>query len=208
MTVSGCTILTVCGAQVHIGIGLEGVGCSHKDLLTLATIQTMLGGGDSFSAGGPGKGLKSRIFMNVLYNQGVQSASALNVSYAETGIFGINATTTPEYTQVTVELIIKELQKLKQGVQAEELQRAINMTRASLFLNLENNGIVCEDLGRQIMYYGKRQTGAELSAQLKKISAEDVKRVSDKLLSSQPVVVAYGDISQMPSYQAIAAALK
>ena len=93
--------------QVHIGIGLEGVGCSHKDLLALATIQTMLGGGDSFSAGGPGKGLKSRIFVNVLYNQGVLSSSALNVSYSDTGIFGINATTTPQNTGTTIELIIK-----------------------------------------------------------------------------------------------------
>lgn len=87
-----------------MGIGIEGVGCSSQDLLALATIQTLLGGGDSFSAGGPGKGLKSRIFVNILYNQGVLSASALNVSYAETGLFGISATTTPEHTTAMVSL--------------------------------------------------------------------------------------------------------
>mmetsp|Transcript_12194 Transcript_12194/g.24062 ORF Transcript_12194/g.24062 Transcript_12194/m.24062 type:complete len:500 (+) Transcript_12194:34-1533(+) len=194
--------------EVHIGIGMEGLGCSHADLLALATIQTMLGGGDSFSAGGPGKGLKSRIFVNVLYNQGVLSSSALNVSYAETGLFGITATTTPDHTSVTVELLIKELKRLKTGVSEEELKRAVNMTRASLFLNLENNGIVCEDLGRQLMYYGKRHTGKELSDQLKKITAADLQRVSDKLLSSDPVVAAYGDISCMPSYSTIVSAMK
>jgi hypothetical protein len=41
--------------QVHVGIGMEGVSVSSTDLLALATIQTLLGGGDSFSAGGPGK---------------------------------------------------------------------------------------------------------------------------------------------------------
>jgi len=193
--------------EVHVGIGMEGVGCSSEDLLALATIQTLLGGGDSFSAGGPGKGLKSRIFVNILYNQGVLSASALNVSYAETGLFGISATTTPEHTTAMVELMIRELKKLKQGVSAEELSRSINMTRAALFLNLESKGIVCEDLGRQMMYYNKRHTGKELSDQLSKLTADDLKRVATKLLSSKPVVAAYGDISCMPSYQAIASEL-
>lgn len=100
-------VLRLRSGQVHIGIGLEGVGCSHKDLLALAIIQTMLGGGDSFSAGGPGKGLRSRIFLNILYNHGVLSSSALNVSYKDTGLFGINATTTPEHTSKTIELIVK-----------------------------------------------------------------------------------------------------
>mmetsp|Transcript_36290 Transcript_36290/g.87739 ORF Transcript_36290/g.87739 Transcript_36290/m.87739 type:complete len:502 (-) Transcript_36290:44-1549(-) len=194
--------------EVHICIGMEGLGCSDKDLLALATIQTMLGGGDSFSAGGPGKGLKSRIFVNVLYNQGVLSSSAVNVSYAETGLFGISATTTPDHTTVTVELMIKELKRLRTGVSQEELSRAVNMTRASLFLNLENNGIVCEDLGRQLMYYDKRHTGKELSDQLMKITADDLKRVSEKLLASTPVVAAYGDISCMPTYSQIVSALQ
>lgn len=103
---------------------------------------------------------------------------------------------------------VQELKKLRQGVGSEELSRSINMTRAALFLNLESNGIVCEDLGRQMMYYGKRHSGAELSAQLKQLTSDDLKRVSDKLLSSKPVVAAYGDISCMPAYRDIASALQ
>jgi processing peptidase subunit alpha len=59
----------------------------------------------------------------------------------------------------TVALLAHELASLRAGVSAEELERAKNMTASSLFLNLETMGIVTEDLGRQVMYYGKRKDG-------------------------------------------------
>jgi mitochondrial-processing peptidase subunit alpha len=52
--------------EVHFALGFQGVGVTDKDLLAAAALQSLLGGGDSFSAGGPGKGLTSRIFTNVL----------------------------------------------------------------------------------------------------------------------------------------------
>ena len=52
--------------EVHFALGFQGVGVADKDLLAAAALQSLLGGGDSFSAGGPGKGLTSRIFTNVL----------------------------------------------------------------------------------------------------------------------------------------------
>jgi processing peptidase subunit alpha len=52
--------------EVHVALGFQGVAVSDKDLLATAALQSLLGGGDSFSAGGPGKGLTSRIFANVL----------------------------------------------------------------------------------------------------------------------------------------------
>ncbi len=35
---------------------------------------------------------------------------------------------------------------------------------------MESKGVVCEDLGRQYMYYGKRHSGKELSDQIQKVS--------------------------------------
>ncbi|MCI14170.1 mitochondrial-like-processing peptidase subunit alpha-like, partial [Trifolium medium] len=54
----------------------------------------LLGGGGSFSAGGPGKGMYSRLYLRVLneYPQ-VHSISAFNNIYNNTGIFGIQVTT-------------------------------------------------------------------------------------------------------------------
>jgi len=72
-------------------------------------------------------------------------------NHQDTGLFGIQATSSAQDAPKTVELLARELKSLRSGVTAEELERAKNMTASSLFLNLETMGIVTEDLGRQTM---------------------------------------------------------
>ena len=45
----------------HIHLAFEALPISSPDIYALATLQTLLGGGGSFSAGGPGKGMYSRL---------------------------------------------------------------------------------------------------------------------------------------------------
>lgn len=160
--------------QVHVAIGLQGVDCSDSEVVAAAVLQSLLGGGEQFSAGGPGKGLTSRIFTNVLSNREVLSATSFNVSYQDTGLFGIQATCNAQDAPKTVALITKELAGLRSGISASELERAKNMTASSLFLNLETMGIVTEDLGRQTMYYGKRKDGKTVAAEIHAVTADQV----------------------------------
>lgn len=51
----------------HVVIGFEGVSLSDNDFVTFYVLQSLLGGGGSFSAGGPGKGMFSRLYVNVLH---------------------------------------------------------------------------------------------------------------------------------------------
>jgi processing peptidase subunit alpha len=39
----------------HIALNFQGASQASKDLVPLAVLSTLLGGGDSFSSGGPGK---------------------------------------------------------------------------------------------------------------------------------------------------------
>lgn len=54
----------------HVVIGLEG--CSHQDpdFIAACVLNIMMGGGGSFSAGGPGKGMYTRLYTNVLNRYG------------------------------------------------------------------------------------------------------------------------------------------
>ena len=82
----------------HVWLGLESV--SHQEqaeFVPLCVLQTLMGGGGSFSAGGPGKGMYSRLYLNVLNrHHWAQNASAHNWSYADTGLFGIHGATIPQ----------------------------------------------------------------------------------------------------------------
>lgn len=50
----------------HVVLGLES--CSHQepDFIAVCVLNMMMGGGGSFSAGGPGKGMYTRLYTNVL----------------------------------------------------------------------------------------------------------------------------------------------
>ena len=50
----------------HCVIGLESSSCLDEDFIAFCVLNMMMGGGGSFSAGGPGKGMYTRLYLNVL----------------------------------------------------------------------------------------------------------------------------------------------
>uniref|UniRef100_A0A0R3WY08 Peptidase_M16_C domain-containing protein n=1 Tax=Hydatigena taeniaeformis TaxID=6205 RepID=A0A0R3WY08_HYDTA len=50
----------------HCVIGLESCGSKDPQFVASCLLNSLLGGGGSFSAGGPGKGMYSRLYTNVL----------------------------------------------------------------------------------------------------------------------------------------------
>lgn len=55
----------------HVVLGLEGVGHQDPDFIPFCVLNMMMGGGGSFSAGGPGKGMYTRLvsidYSNLLF---------------------------------------------------------------------------------------------------------------------------------------------
>ena len=74
----------------HFALAFEGVGWKDDALVPLCVLNTLMGGGTSFSAGGPGKGMYTRLYQNILnrYPQ-VQAASVFNAFFDGTGLFGV-----------------------------------------------------------------------------------------------------------------------
>ena len=55
----------------------------EKDFVASCVLNMIMGGGGSFSAGGPGKGMYSRLYLNVLNRYHFMfNATAYNQSYA------------------------------------------------------------------------------------------------------------------------------
>lgn len=71
----------------HLVVGFESSAyLNEKDFVTSCVINTLMGGGGSFSAGGPGKGMYSRLYLNVLNRYHFMfSATAYNQSYMDSG---------------------------------------------------------------------------------------------------------------------------
>lgn len=142
----------------HVVIGLEG--CSHQDddFISACVLNIMMGGGGSFSAGGPGKGMYTRLYTNVLNRyHWMYSATAFNHAYNDSGLFCIHASAPPSHVRNMVEVITKELVVMGSEPGAQELRRAKTQLQSMLLMNLESRPVVFEDIGRQVLATGQRK---------------------------------------------------
>ncbi|KAI1354589.1 putative mitochondrial processing peptidase alpha subunit [Xylaria sp. FL0043] len=172
----------------HIHIAFEGLPIASKDIYALATLNTLLGGGGSFSAGGPGKGMYSRLYTNVLNQHAwVENCMAFNHSYTDSGLFGISALCTPGRTQHMLDVMCQELRALTldTGFSAlgdVEVRRAKNQLRSSLLMNLESRMVELEDLGRQVQVYGRKVPVQEMCRNIENLTVNDLRRVAKQVV--------------------------
>ncbi|KHN30017.1 Mitochondrial-processing peptidase subunit alpha [Glycine soja] len=96
-------------AHVAIAFEVPGGWKKEKEAIALTILQMLMGGGGSFSAGGPGKGMHSRLFLRVLNeHQQIHSFSAFNSLFNNTGLFGIYASTGSDFVAKAVDLAARE----------------------------------------------------------------------------------------------------
>ncbi|KAF2676461.1 hypothetical protein K458DRAFT_481828 [Lentithecium fluviatile CBS 122367] len=175
----------------HIHIAFEALPISSPDIYALATLQTLLGGGGSFSAGGPGKGMYSRLYTNVLNQHGwVESCVAFNHSYTDSGLFGIAASCAPAQVAQTLEVMCRELNALGQengyfSLKEGEVQRAKNQLRSSLLMNLESRMVELEDLGRQVQVHGRKIGVKEMCRAIENVTIQDLRRVARQVFGGE-----------------------
>jgi processing peptidase subunit alpha len=175
----------------YIHLAFEALPISSPDIHALATLQTLLGGGGSFSAGGPGKGMYSRLYTNVLNQHGwVESCIAFNHSYTDSGLFGISASCSPTLTAQMLEVMCRELQALTldsgySSLQIQEVNRAKNQLRSSLLMNLESRMVELEDLGRQVQVHGRKVGVKEMCDSIEALKVDDLRRVARQVFGGQ-----------------------
>lgn len=191
----------------HVAVAFEVGGWHSSDLVPTCVLQTLLGGGSSFSAGGPGKGMYSRLYREVLNRyHWAESCEAFTSFHAESGLFGMAGSARSdkagEMTRALVEHFIKLEDEL---VTDEELDRARNMLRCNVLTQLESRLVLFEDIGRQILTYGKREDAATMCAKIDNVTKEDIQRVVRKAVRKPPTLSTVGiNVQNVPRLEEIA----
>ncbi|OAY84889.1 Mitochondrial-processing peptidase subunit alpha [Ananas comosus] len=194
--------------MTHVALAFEVPGGWHqeRDATTLTVLQTLMGGGGSFSSGGPGKGMHSRLYLRVLNKyQQVQSFSAFSSVYNDSGLFGIISTTGSNFVEKAVDVATNELLAIATPGQVTELElsRAKNATKSAVLMNLESRAIVTEDIGRQILTYGCRKPVEHFLKCIDELSLNDLTTMAQRILSSPLTMACWGDVDSAPSYNSI-----
>ncbi|KAG6900515.1 hypothetical protein C0993_009468 [Termitomyces sp. T159_Od127] len=190
----------------HLYIAFEGVGVHDDDIFALATMQVLLGGGGSFSAGGPGKGMYSRLYTHILNHFAqVDHCASFHHIYSDSSLFGLFASFVPASSgvrggntpsQILPHLVHQLSLLLYTPIPEAELSRARNQLKSSLMMALESRSVEVEDLGRQILVHGRQVPITEMVQKVDAVKSEDIRRVAGRIFGPQsgnkPTVVCMG----------------
>lgn len=193
--------------MTKIGVALEVGGWHSEDLVPGCVLQTLLGGGNSFSAGGPGKGMYSRLYRQVLNRYfWADSAESFTAFHVESGLLGITGSSTKaEKSRDATRVFSEHLLKLAvDPVSDEELDRARNMLKNNVLMQLESRLVLFEDMARQVQTYGFREDNASVTAKIDAVTKEDVQQLMVRALQKPPTLAAVGkDVQSVPSYDEV-----
>jgi len=178
----------------HVALVFHTENWHSSDLMAMCTLNMMMGGGGHFSAGGPGKGMYTRIYQEVLgrysWLNGLHCSHSI---YDDSGIFAYYGTCTPQYNKDLLYVMAEQASNAANRiVTQEELDRAKTALATNICFDFEDRQVVFEDICRQIKVYGEHKTPDMWLDQIQKVTGEDVQRVAQKMLASKPTVVAIG----------------
>lgn len=179
--------------QVHLAIGFPGVGLHDDDLFASSVLSTMFGGG-----------MSSRLFQEIRERRGLAySIHTYNAYYSDCGVFGIYAGTGEAETQELMAVLCEEILSLAGSLGEDEIRRARNQLKASTLMSLESTGARAEQLGEQVLVYGRAIPVEEIVQRIDAVDAEALARVARRTFAGPPTVAALGPLSRMMPYEAL-----
>jgi processing peptidase subunit beta len=182
----------------HVAIAFEGLPWKHPDSFALMVMQSILGCWNRSSI--MGANVASPMCQYLAENDLAHSVMSFNTTYTDTGLFGVYAVCEPDKLSDCTWTIQREMLHLCSRVTDEQVARAAAQLKANLLFQ-DGTTAVCEDIGRQLLVYGRRLPLAEVFARIDAVSAEQVKRVATEVIEDREVAAAgKGPTIEFPDY--------
>ena len=182
--------------QAHVALAFPAVAFGDPDFHAMQVYSTLLGGG-----------MSSRLFQEVRETRGLAySVFSFTASYVDSGLFTVYAGTGEDQLAELLPVIAEEMGKVVVRVGEDEVARARAQLKAGLLMSLESSSSRAEQLGRQMLIYGRPLDIDELTGAVDAVDAAAVRRVAQRVLSGgRPALAALGPISRLEKYDQIAA---
>lgn len=143
----------------------------------------------------------SQLSQMVAISELAESMMAFNTNYKDTGLFGVYAVAKADCLDDLSFAIMQEMTKLCYRVGDDDVTRARNQLKSSLLLHVDGTSPTAEDIGRQLITYGRRIPFAELFARIDAVDAATIKRVANRFIFDQDMAIAAsGPVKLLPDY--------
>lgn len=193
----------------HIALFFQGIPMSHKDYYAVSVIQTLLGGGTSFSSGGPGKGMQTKLFREVLNREGgLHGLECITAWYSDGGLIGLYGTAPHENASSLLRIMLYQSASICQRVSNEHLEMAKNQLSSQLILLGEGREQLLNDMGFNLVVHNHVITPQETISGSANITLPALQRVCDQMIERPVTLAVYGETKGMPTYPKLTEALK
>ncbi|XP_789891.4 cytochrome b-c1 complex subunit 2, mitochondrial [Strongylocentrotus purpuratus] len=196
---SGGELRNQCDSPLaYAAVGVEGANLTGKDLLVTGILHQLMGSAPYIKRGSNLATSKA--------SQAASKASSLphavncfNLPYSDSGLFGFFAITQPNDMAPVLKSLLGQFGAMTKGnVGAQDLQRAKNQLKAAVFMNLENQGALLEDMAVQALHSGSYVNAAAVAKAVDGITAEDVSRVAKRIFNGKSSMAASGNLINTP----------
>ncbi|KAI9222076.1 mitochondrial processing peptidase beta subunit 1 [Blastocladiella britannica] len=190
----------------HIAFAVESAGWTSPDHWPLLVASAMMGSYDrASSAAHP----SSKLAQIVRDHKIANSFTSFNTTYSDTGLWGIylqsNARDNLDDLQ---HFTIREWMGLALSPSEGAVAVAKQQLKTSLLLSLDGTTPTAEEIGRQMLAYGRRLTPYEIDRLVDAVTVADVKRVAhDYIYDRDLSIVAIGPVEGLPDYNRVRAAM-
>lgn len=189
-------------ALAHFAVGYEGVPWTHPDSITFMVIQSIVGNYKKGEGLIPPQLSGNRLTNNLSNNlggPGADSFAAFNTCYKDTGLFGFYAQCEESAVEGCIEELLFGIAGLAHSVTEEEVERGKRQLKTTLFGSLDSTTAIAEDIGRQLLVYGRRMPSSELLLRVDSVDAAEVQRVAKMhLWDADIALTALGPLGNLP----------
>lgn len=193
----------------HVGLIFGTCPGRHPDVYAYLLIQAMLGGGTSFSSGGPGKGMHTKLFREVIAREGwLHGVECVSAAYSSSGIMGLYGQAPPEYTTHLVNMMLYQASTIPERISPSDIEMARNQLMSQLVLLGETRDIAMDETARNLLLHDQLVLPSDLMAGAERVTLDDIRRVCKRMLEEPLTYVVYGDTHRLPDAAQASSMLK
>ncbi|MBW1741245.1 MAG: insulinase family protein [Deltaproteobacteria bacterium] len=167
--------------QVHICLGTKGIPTTDPQRHVCALLNVVLGGN-----------MSSRLFQEIRERRGLAYVVYSFVSsYSDTGLVGVYVAVDKSNTQKVLQLIIKEMKRLKEKpIDSSELRNAKEHLKGGLYLAAESTDNQMTRLAYNEINFGRYIPLQEVADEIEKVAAEDILRLAQDIFQDKAISLA------------------
>jgi len=189
--------------SAHVTLAVEGVGHDHPDHMSLLVASSIVGNWDRGFAGGAN--MASPLAQDATKYQFAHSYTSFLTSYSDTGLWGCYAVL-PGNNKVEdfTWALQEEWMRLCTAITDGDVSRAKQQLKASMAFQNDGTTATCDEVGRQVLSFGKRVHPVERDASIEAVDVESVRAAAMKYIyDCEVAVVGVGPIEGLTDYSRI-----